>query len=146
MMIQKMSLISSAEDESSISVADHYKGTPPLKSKKKKRMSHEVPSDFQVFNSLKISLKSYLHFSCFALILVLFCLFPLKVSKSQSKIIEPKLLPKTNGQICFSILMVQNYLKLEILISSFKYFGTVRIEKQIRPFVFGRSFFRQFCY
>jgi hypothetical protein len=48
-----MSLISSAEDESSISVADHYKGTPPLKSKKKKRMSHEVPSDFQVFNSLK---------------------------------------------------------------------------------------------
>jgi hypothetical protein len=37
-----------AEDESSISVADHYKGTPPLKSKKKKRMSHEVPSDFQV--------------------------------------------------------------------------------------------------
>jgi hypothetical protein len=52
-----MSLISSAEDESSISVADHYKGTPPLKSKKKKRMSHEVPSDFQVFISLKISLK-----------------------------------------------------------------------------------------
>lgn len=37
-----------AEDESSISVADHYKGTPPLKSKKKKRMSHEVPSDFQM--------------------------------------------------------------------------------------------------
>jgi hypothetical protein len=57
MIIQKMSLISSAEDESSISVADHYKGTPPLKSKKKKRMSHEVPSDFQVFISLKISLK-----------------------------------------------------------------------------------------
>ena len=52
-----VSLISSAEDESSISVADHYKGTPPLKSKKKKRMSHEVPSDFQVFNSLKMSLK-----------------------------------------------------------------------------------------
>ena len=50
-------MISSAEDESSISVADHYKGTPPLKSKKKKRMSHEVPSDFQVFNSLKIFLK-----------------------------------------------------------------------------------------
>ena len=57
MIILKMSLISSAEDESSISVADHYKGTPPLKSKKKKRMSHEVPSDFQVFNSLKIFLK-----------------------------------------------------------------------------------------
>merc|ERR1712223_1080108 len=36
------------EEESSISVADHYKGTPPLKSKKKKRFSHEIPSDFQV--------------------------------------------------------------------------------------------------
>ena len=57
MIILKMSLISSAEDESSISVADHYKGTPPLKSKKKKRMSHEVPSDFQVFDFLKIFLK-----------------------------------------------------------------------------------------
>ena len=31
---------------------------------------------------------------------------------------------------------VRKYLKLEILISSFKYFRTVRIEKQIRLFVF----------
>ena len=37
-------------------------------------------------------------------------------------------------------------MKLEISISSFKYFRTIRIEKQIRPFVFGRSFFRQFCF
>jgi len=39
------------EEESSISVADHYKGTPPLKSKKKNpknRNSHEIPSDFQL--------------------------------------------------------------------------------------------------
>lgn len=39
------------EEENSISVADHYKGTPPLKSKKKKnRNSHEIPSDYQVSN------------------------------------------------------------------------------------------------
>ena len=38
-------------EDSSISVADHYKGTPPLRSKKKgknSRLSHEIPSDFQV--------------------------------------------------------------------------------------------------
>ncbi len=39
-----------SEEESSISVADHYKGTPPLRSKKKgkNRHSHEIPSDYQV--------------------------------------------------------------------------------------------------
>ena len=42
-------------------------------------------------------------------------------------------------RICFSILTVRKYLKLEFSISSFKYFRTVRIEKQIRSFVFGRS-------
>merc|ERR1711935_1001974 len=36
------------EEESSISVADHYKGTPPLKSKKNKRNSRDIPSDVQV--------------------------------------------------------------------------------------------------
>ena len=49
-----------------------------------------------------------------------------KVSKSQKQNCQKKLLPKTNGQICFSILTVRNYLKLEISISSFKYFRTVR--------------------
>ena len=44
-------------EESSISVADHYKGTPPLKSKKKKnRNSHEIPSDYQVKKGLLIFL------------------------------------------------------------------------------------------
>ena len=38
-----------AEEESEVSVADHYKGTPPLKSKKNKRFSRDIPSDFQVF-------------------------------------------------------------------------------------------------
>jgi len=37
-----------AEEESEVSVADHYKGTPPLKSKKNKRFSRDIPSDFQV--------------------------------------------------------------------------------------------------
>ena len=64
----------------------------------------------------------------------------LKVSKSQNKIIEPKLLPKTNGQICFSILTVRIYLKLAIATSSFKYFRTIRIEKQICSFVFWEKF------
>ena len=72
--------------------------------------------------------------------------FTLKVSKSQKQNCRKKLLPKMNGQICFSILTIRNYLKLEIEISSFKWFRTVRIEKQIRPFIFGRSFFRQFCF
>merc|ERR1719273_3003457 len=36
------------EEESSISVADHYRGTPPLRSKKNKRFSRDIPSDFQV--------------------------------------------------------------------------------------------------
>ena len=72
--------------------------------------------------------------------------FPLKVNKSQKQNCRKKLLPKMNGRVCFSILMVRNHLKLEISISSFKYFRTVRIEKQIRPFIFGRSFFRQFCF
>jgi len=36
------------EEESSISVADHYKGTPPLKSKKNKRFSRDIPSDVQM--------------------------------------------------------------------------------------------------
>jgi hypothetical protein len=38
------------DEEISISVADHYKGTPPLRSKKKpkSRYSHEIPADFQV--------------------------------------------------------------------------------------------------
>merc|ERR1712223_515345 len=36
------------EEESEVSVADHYKGTPPLKSKKNKRFSRDIPSDFQV--------------------------------------------------------------------------------------------------
>ena len=44
----------------------------------------------------------------------------LKVSNSQKGIVEPKLLPKTNDQICFSILTVRIYLKLEIEISSFR--------------------------
>ena len=40
-------------EENSISVADHYKGTPPLRSKKKggrnsSRFSQEIPSEFQV--------------------------------------------------------------------------------------------------
>ena len=37
-------------EESEISVADHYKGTPPLRTKKKakNRMSHEIPSEYQV--------------------------------------------------------------------------------------------------
>merc|ERR1712183_716409 len=39
-------------EENSISVADHYKGTPPLRSKKKggrnsSRFSQEIPSEFQ---------------------------------------------------------------------------------------------------
>lgn len=40
------------EEENSISVADHYKGTPPLKAKKgrKNRNSHEIPSDYQVIS------------------------------------------------------------------------------------------------
>ena len=53
----------------------------------------------------------------------------LNVSKSQNKIMKPKLLPKTNRRICFSILTVQIYLKLAIKTSSFKYFRTIRIEK-----------------
>ena len=65
----------------------------------------------------------------------------LKVSKTQKQNCWKKLLPKMNKRICFSILTVQNYLKLEISISSFMYFRTVRIEKQIRPFIFGRNFF-----
>ena len=69
-----------------------------------------------------------------------------KVGKSQKQNWRKKLLPKMNGQICFSILTVRNYLKLEILIASFKLFRTVRIEKQICPFIFGRNFFRQFCF
>jgi len=37
-------------EESEISVADHYKGTPPLRTKKKakNRMSHEIPSEYQL--------------------------------------------------------------------------------------------------
>lgn len=38
-------------EESSISVADHYKGTPPFKRSKKKgknRNSNEISSDYQV--------------------------------------------------------------------------------------------------
>ena len=65
----------------------------------------------------------------------------LKVNKSQKQNWRKKLLPKPNRRICFSILTVRNHLKLEVSTSSFKYFRTVRIEKQIRPFVFGRSFF-----
>ena len=45
-----------------------------------------------------------------------------------------------NGRICFSILTVRKYLKHESRSSSFKYFRTVKIEKQIHPFVFGRSY------
>ena len=45
------------EEEISVSVADHYKGTPPLKSKKKKnRYSHEIPSDYQVISDSKKNL------------------------------------------------------------------------------------------
>merc|ERR1719411_1573866 len=37
------------DTETPVSVADHYKGTPPLKSKKKKsRYSHEIPADYQI--------------------------------------------------------------------------------------------------
>ena len=71
---------------------------------------------------------------------------PLKVSKYQKLNCRKKILPKMNGGICFSILTVRKYLKLEIEISSFKWFRTIRIEKQTRPFIFGRSFFRQFCF
>ena len=63
----------------------------------------------------------------------------IKVGKSQKHNCRPKLIPKMNGRICFSILTVRNYLKLEIETSSFMYFRTLRIEKQIRPFVFGKS-------
>ena len=39
------------DTETPVSVADHYKGTPPLKSKKKKsRYSHEIPADYQVID------------------------------------------------------------------------------------------------
>ena len=41
----------------------------------------------------------------------------LKVSKSQKQNCHPKLLPRMNGRICFSILTVRNYLKLEMEIS-----------------------------
>ena len=75
-----------------------------------------------------------------------YMLSTLKVSKSQKQNCRKKLLPKMNERICFSILTVRNYLKLEISISSFKYIRTVRIEKQIRSFIFGRSFFQQFCF
>ena len=70
----------------------------------------------------------------------------LKVSKSQKQNWWKKLLPKMKGRICFCILTVRIYLKLEIEISSFRWFRTVRIEKQICPFGFGRSFFRQFSF
>ena len=50
---------------------------------------------------------------------------------------------KTNKRICFSIMRIRKYLKLEIKISRFKYFLTVMAIKQIRLFVFwenlGRS-------
>ena len=64
----------------------------------------------------------------------------LKVSKSQKQNWRKKLIPKTNGRICFSILTVQKYLKLEIKISSFRWFRTVRIEKQIHPLVLEEVF------
>ena len=60
--------------------------------------------------------------------------FQLKVNKSQKQNYQKKLLPKMNGRICFSILIVRNYLKLEISISSFKYFRTVKQKNQIRLF------------
>ena len=60
----------------------------------------------------------------------------LKVSKSQNKIIGPKLLPKTNRRICFSIPTVWIYFKLAIQTSSFKYFQTIRIEQK-SSFVFS---------
>ena len=61
-----------------------------------------------------------------------------------SKVVEPKLLTKTNRQICFSILTTQKYLKLEldkfkIQVSS-TYFQVIRIENQICPFVFWKKF------
>ena len=77
--------------------------------------------------------------------MVLFAL-TVKVSKSHNKFIRPKLLPKTNRRICFSILMVRIHLKLAIKTSSFKYFRTIRIEKQIRWFIFGRSFGSIICF
>ena len=64
----------------------------------------------------------------------------LKVSKSQKQNCHPKLIPKMNRRICFSILTVRNYLKLEIETSSFMYFRTLRIEKQICLFFLWRSF------
>ena len=88
-----------------------------------------------------------------SLIFILISLFNLdrftfKVSRSRNKIVEPYLLPKNERTIFFSILMTRKYLKLEFRPddseiletwnrnSSFKYFRVVRIEKQIRPFVF----------
>ena len=60
----------------------------------------------------------------------------LKVNKSQNTNVEQKLLPIMKKGDCFSILTIRIYLKLEIETSSFKYFQTTRIEKQIRSFVF----------
>ena len=51
-----------------------------------------------------------------------------------------------NRRICFSILTVRIYLKLAIETSSFKYFRTIRIEKHIFRFVFGRSFCPTICF
>ena len=53
----------------------------------------------------------------------------LKVSRSRNKIVEPKLLPNRNRN------------------SSFKYFRVVRIEKQIRSFVFWEKLrLDNFCF
>ena len=70
----------------------------------------------------------------------------LKVSRSRNKIVEPQILPKNEWTNLFFYPDGPKILETWNRNSSFKYFRTVRIEKQIRPFRFGRSFFRQFCF
>jgi hypothetical protein len=54
---------------------------------------------------------------------------------------------KTNGRICFSILMTRKYLKLEIKIQvSSTYFRIIRIEKQFFFFFFWEVMAHQFYF
>ena len=64
----------------------------------------------------------------------------LKVSRSRKKIFEPQVLPKNERMNLFFYPDDTEILETWISIESFKYFHVVRIEKQISPFIFGRSY------
>ena len=94
--------------------------------------SQSINEDICALQAAKIN---WFHIYALTLFLLVFTTM-IKVSRSLNKIVEPTLLPKNEQTNLFFYPDDLEILETWNQNSSFKYFWVVRIEKQIRPFVF----------